>query len=465
MKASQIWNSGKQPIAATIAALLAAIAAILISGAGWVIIDPGSVAFITMLLIDTNSAENFYVNSTLRIVGTLIGLAVGAAVGFVANELDSVGVDYEGLEAFRLTALAVTLLVPLWIMKEFPLYVTPCVICIFTATSLIFAGTSNAVTIATIAIVVGGVIIAAIVMFMFRYDSTESVLLADHSKLLNSVLDISFIYMRANSEYRSTYFSILDSTKASFSKNVDNVSNYKRWLRWTGRSPPTDFDRLIESIRPLYHQTASLFWSLCRDKVVSHDHTPKAAYLFCSSAEIYFDLYHSKILQLVNSIESIRTKLVQILNIDPTLLFKNSLIPALPHFAQYPNIFTILTDLIDTDLVHGILEHITTMRQQFSTSSAMSHPNASQQWFFCEYVYQVSNWFVDFLDYLKILTETVLSDKEQAQIIFIKIRALTNHAEVVANDGFCQDSQPRSPWSFSEDDAVSVREISPACSP
>ena len=418
----ELWNILKQPLAATIAAVIGAGAAMAVSETGLVVIAPSSAAFITVLLIDSNSAENFYVNSIFRVSGTLIGIAVGAAVAFVSNALVANGASNIGLNAFQLSALAIALFVPLVIVKEAPIYMTPCMIYLYTVTALVFAGTSNAVTVATITSVLGGILIAAVVMYMFHYDSAEGLLFQTHASLLHSVFGMAKLSVRANPSYKSDYFDILDLTRSAFSCNLESIRNYESWRRWTGRrSPPFDFMALTSALRPVYHQTAALFWSLCRESVVVDR---DSSHLFSSSQQ-YFALYHSVVDEIVTAFESAELKFAQVLKLHPSVIL------AKPSFwrsrSNNIHVSEIIGNLVSNDLLH-ILNLIAKLNRKYQLNQSRSHPTLPQQWLFQEYIYQLSIVLTELLDYTAKFSEILLPN-QPTHLIGKHIRAIAIYLE------------------------------------
>ena len=451
MKVKQIWGLLKQPLAALIAALLGTVGAMLVSNAELVEIDPSSAAFITLLLVDTSSSENFYVQSVFRILGTILGLAVGAGISFISNELVAEDVSSVSLGAFRLSAMAVALIFPLVLMKQYSKYANPCVIYIFTVTSLIFTGSSNATTIAAIVVVVGGVVIAAVVMWFFRYKSVEAVLFNDHKELLQAVVSMAKISVRANPNYRAEYFAILDRTKSAFSKNLESIMNYRRWLRWTGRRPQFDFELLTDSLRPMYHQTASLFWSLCREKIIPVNSASDPCHLYCSTAEQYFDLYHPLIVSIVDFLDSAMEKLSQILQRHPDRLlgkpdigqkifcnyFFSSNTPKCTAKESDTPAHTLLNAVVLDDISRGFLRVLVKLKQTYYEQRSTAHETLTQRWLVCEYMYQLAVVLTEFLDYLVTFSETVLVELPERQFSVVKrIRAVMIQVEALHKDGF-----------------------------
>ena len=73
-----MWDKIKKPLAATVGVTIGGVCALVVSQAEVASLDPSSIVFVSVLLVDISSAEAFYVTATFRIIGTLFGLLAGA---------------------------------------------------------------------------------------------------------------------------------------------------------------------------------------------------------------------------------------------------------------------------------------------------------------------------------------------------------------------------------------------------
>ena len=431
------WKVIKKPVAAVIAVVIGAVCAILVTEHEVVTVDPSSVVFITILLVDLGSSESFYVTAILRVLGTLLGLLAGAAISFISNKIVADGISHIGFRAFQLSCLAVLLFVPLVIQEKFPKYGYTSIIFIYTVTALIFSGTSNDITIATVVTLVGGIVIATIVMWIFDYESAELTLLRDHRQLLSHVLTMVKLSVRANPNFKEDYFKILEESKSSFALNIDNITSYKRWMRWTRRHASFDFDALTKGLRPLYHQSASLFWSLCRDRVLKLDGVPAndPCHLYCSSTELYFDNFHELVVEIVQSVDGAEVKLSGILREHPSRLLgiiKKGVRKTQP---STPSPYSVLADLLRVDIL-SFMKALIRMKHRYFTLKRTVHPNFGQQWLMSDYMYQLSLVLLEVMDYLLIVVDTVIPDPKRRLKLVKRIRVLMIRVEKLNRDGF-----------------------------
>ena len=439
----------KKPFAATLAIVIATICVLVASYYEVVTVDPGNLAFMTVLLVDLGSAETFYVTAFFRTVGVLLGLGVGAAVSFVSNALKANEVSFVEINAFRVSMLAIVIFIPLMVDVTYPKYSYASIMFVYTVTSLIFSGLSNATTIATIVALVGGIVIAFIIMLIFGYESAEALLLADHQKLITKVCLMMKISVRANPTFRDEYFKTLDETKQSFSTNIDSINNYERWMRWTRRRPPFDFVLLTRSLRPLYHQTASLFWSLCRDRLISAGAATDPIHLYCSSAELYFEHYHQYVVAIVQSIEETEKCLSEIFQTHPRHILRNILkrgatiasrrgsatSTTMVSSSSGPDhiLNRILHEIIEEKFLHNWIA----MKSKFYQEKSVSHTDFSQRWLMSDYLYQLLVVLVELLDYLGVVADTVVrSDDVRRRAIHRRLRKLLISIEALTRDGF-----------------------------
>ena len=402
------WNEIKKPFAAVVAVVIGALCTIVARDRNFVTVDPGSIVFVTILLVDMGSAQSFYVTVVFRIIGTVLGLLLGAGVSFNTNQMVKDGVSSVGISAFQLSALGVILFIPLMVNIKYPKYSYVSVIFIFTVTSLIFSGLTNPTTVATLAALGGGILIGIIIMWLFRFDSAEALLLADHRVLLSHILTMIKISVRANPHYRDEYFKILEDSKTSFTSNQTSIADYNRWMRWTHRKTPFDFTALTNGLRALYHQTASLFWSLCRDKVIPASSETDPIHLYCSSPGVYFDLYHDTVVNIVKSVSSIEDRLTE--------LFQE----AHPRYIQKKRSADILFLILTEDIHSGFIKCVLSMRKTFHLGKSSSHPTFNQRWLFSEYLYQLLVVLIELLDYFTVVVETVLVEGRRGLNCFEK---------------------------------------------
>ena len=435
------WNTIKRPFAAAIGVVIGAVCALTVTDAGIVVIDPSSIVFVTVLLVDMSSSESFYITATFRLLGTLLGLAVGAIVSFANNAIYDDGEHKWGMRSFQIVVMAVCVFIPFYIEQQYPKYAYASIIFVFNVTALIFSGTSKAITIAVIASLLGGIVIATVVMWIFNYESAEVPLLRDHLKLVRHSLTMVKISVRANPRYRDDYFRILDETKAAFDTNIDNITNYNRWLRWTRRKPQSNFVAMTQALRPLFHQTASMFWSLCRERTVPFDEMSfrDARYFYCLTSEQYFEFFHDFVTALVDSIDRIDTRLTVVLKSHPHKLLgtiTKSILGKQAHSEVTDHVSALR--LILKDDVTTILRTLVRMKYRYASRKATTHPNFSQQWLFSDYIFQINLVLIELLEYLQLIIETVVVDPEKVSSLSRATRAIMIRAEAVMNDGFLQ---------------------------
>jgi hypothetical protein len=283
-------------------------------------------------------------------------------------------------------------------------------------------------------------------MWTFTYTSAEELLLESHRKLVSQVLDMVKWSVRANPRYRDDYFKCLDSTKTAFDTNADSVGNYTRWMKWTRRKPLFDFVALTTGLRPLYNQTAAFFWALCRVKLVSSatEEYLDARYLYCLTAEHYFEYFHGFVTEMVEAVDSIQAKLGRIYKQKPGKLIGK--IKHLKDKVLHEN-QKVADDASEAgDLLHSILKvdlrvilcSIVRMKHHYGAHKLFVHPNFSQQWLFSDYMYQITLIMLDLQEYLKVAIDTVVSDRSAQRSLQEKLRAIAIRTELIGNGGFLQ---------------------------
>ena len=440
----------RKPLAAAIGVTIGGVCALLVTQAGVVTLDPSSIVFVTVLLVDITSAEAFYITAAFRILGTLIGLAGGAIVSFASNAIvaQAGGKGWE-VYSFQLACVAIFVFSAFYVDFNYPKYGYFSIIFVFTSTALVFSGTSNAVTIATVAAVIGGCIIATTVMWIFSYESAEATLLRRHQTLLCQIIDMVKWSVRANPRYREDYLQILDETKTAFDTNADYIANYNRWMKWTCRKPLFDFIALTSALRPLYNQTAAFFWAVCRERVVgsvANQHLD-ARYLFCLTTEHYFEFFHHFVTEMVEALDSMQGKVAKIFSQHPhELLGKLARVKSMVLGADHDqdekqkatvDAVDIFKSIMKDDMVKA-LKSIVRMKYRYGASKASIHPTFPQQWLFSDYIYQITLVLVDLLEYLKVALDTAVPDMEARAMLHRKLRVLMIRTEALGDGGFLQ---------------------------
>ena len=443
------WSKVRKPLAAAVGVTIGGVCALVAAHENFVKVDPSSIVFVTVLLVDVSSAEAFYITATFRILGTLIGILAGAGVSFISNAIVNSGEDGWGLHAFQLTCIAVFVFGALYIEVNYPKYAYVSVIFVFTASALVFSGTSNAVTLGTIAAVIAGCVIGSTVMWTFSYESAEETLLKNHQKLLSQILNMVQWSVRANPRYKDDFFKILDDTRNSFDTNADCIANYLRWTRWTRRKPEFDFVALTKALRPLYNQTAAFFWALCRDKVIGCSADPylDARYLYCLTSQQYFEKFHGFVTELAEAIESMQEKLTKVYRQHPNHLLgkikrlKTQVLGDKPKKNKSeddsPEAADLLQSILKVDVL-SIVRSIIQLKHRYGQLKSSVHPNFSQQWLFSDYTYQITLILFDLLEYLTTVVEKLVPDPLKRQRLQRQLRAMKVRTEAIGNGGFLQ---------------------------
>jgi hypothetical protein len=444
-----MWDKIRKPFAAALGVTIGGVCALVAAEQNLVTIDPSSIVFVTVLLVDMSSNEAFYITATFRVLGTFAGLLVGAGISFVTNAIVQHGEVGWGLNSFRLGCMALIVFTSFYIEINYPKYGYVSIIFVYTASALIFSGTTNAVTVATIAAVVGGCLIATCVMWTFNYNSAEKTLLKSHLKLVLSVLDMVKWSVRANKRYREDYFKFLDETKTAFDTNADCIANYVRWMRWTRRKPAFDFVSLTHALRPLYNQTAAFFWASCRDRLVSTsvEEYLDAGYLFCLTSDHYFEFFHAFVTELVEAVESMQAKFEQIYRQHPDRLLgrieriKDKITrdksTKKAEEIEKATSAHLLASVLRNDMI-AVLRAVIRMKYRYAAQKSVVHPNFSQQWLFSDFIYQITLMVFDILEYLRAAIDTVVVDASLRARLHRKLRFLLIKAEVIGNGAFLQ---------------------------
>lgn len=439
----RLWQTIRKPLAAILGITIGASCAILATEKGLLTLDPSSVIFVTVLLVDITTSESLYVTAILRITGTILGLSAGAGVSFISNALFGSDVASWGVHSFQLACMAVLVFFPLLIAQEYRRYSYISTIFIYTVSALIFSGTTNSQTIATITTVIGGAVIATVVMRIFHYESAEVTLLRDHRQLLAHVMTLVRISVRANPSYKQDYFTILEETKSSFALNIDNIQNYERWMRWTRQEITIRFDALAEGLRPLYHEAASLYWSLTRDRVLRLEDGSASdpRHLYCRTSEDYFDNFHGIVTQIVDSVDEMQMKLDKVFRAHHEHFIRRLTKWKWTRSKSDPDadssVSSHLSKILNED-ASNFFKCLSRFKAQYFILKASIFPNISQQWLVSDYIYQLSVLLIELIEYLQVVIEILVPSVKDRRILSRLVKLLMIRVESMNKDGYLQ---------------------------
>jgi hypothetical protein len=94
-----------------------------------------------------------------------------------------------------------------------------------------------------------------------------------------------------------------------------------------------------------------------------------------------------------------------------------------------------MDQILREDIQSGFIRNVMSMKKQFYENRFLTHEQFNQKWLMSEYLYQLLIVVVELLDYLIVVTETVVLDERQ-KYLRKKIRTLLINIESISKDGF-----------------------------
>jgi hypothetical protein len=468
MSSKVTWKQVKGPVTAVVAVISAVVVMVLATQAGLVETEPGTVVIMTLFLVNMGTSDAFYINAVFRFIGTILGIVMGSVIGYLTNLLVEEDIHTNYIWIFRMGSLAVVLFVLLMVNVLYPRYIPMTNIFLITSISLIFAGVSNSETTKQIVSLVGSAVVAAIVLWLFRVDSAEELLLNDNNLLVEKVFEMVILATKPSPKSHETYVKIFDDTKDAFTSNRDTIMNYNRWMKWTCQVPHYDFESLTTGLRPMYIQGAAAYSSMAPtshalEKFAVKNTNEDEWIMFCSSPLVYRELYEGLVDELVASIDRMSRLLRE-------QIFSSS--SAKWHFFHkskpQPGADTsteLMVVMLHRDILNGFVNNAIELQTRFIANRDTTHPTAEDKWHASIYMFGVMQCLYHMLQYLMCVATLFTKNEDLLEdiadlMIFVKENA--NATFALATDGNAPPKQFLSSIKFRTSiDGIPERHVRP----
>ena len=403
------WKELKGPLSVTLACILAMVGSMMIDYfmPDWDYkIKTAAVISTTLLVLgEMGTSEKFYLKSTLRVAGVLLGVAIGLLYAVFEDLLmQHLGIKSgkEGshpqgwiMIVFRVGLLSPTVFVCCLLMKLFSNYSYAInVLAIHVPAALLAPSTAASLGIAMAALI--AVVSAFVSLILFDKFTTESLLMETNRSCITGVLAVFQLAITGDSENLDDFLKYTDSIHKSISSAESAHDTYVQWRQWTCRSVLHDFKALVKPTRPLFYQAYSLYWG---NVAAYHATEYRAVILFCNDSESFEKHFKSLVDELVISVDRIKdgfTRLYSgVSDEDLDLLFD---------------------DLITNWMWHGLLRAQEEMKRQYMRNRKTLFSTFGQRWNMTDYLRQIAMMTLALVDYMRALVMVFQKPARQVRL-------------------------------------------------
>ena len=406
------WQFLKDPLAICAAIIAGVLIAILSNS-----FDPNDtlnlvwVVTTIILVMIFGSAERVLVEAMFRILGTFGGVGLGALIAFGHSQMVSSGDSPVALYSYQLSLQVVVVFLVAVCVRLFPRIRDIFIIIALTTAILIFSPDLNFVHSRTLSILLAAAS-AFIFTLLFQYTLAEEVLFQEHREAAISLFKLSRYAI--SSEYPAKHeFELLAHTVRE-SLRSSAVANwaYVQWRKLSCRRVIYDFEALAESLRPLFYEVFSLYWSHVETSLRPRD----ASRLYCDTEESYHVLFRPLILNIIEGVEKCERSIHVILQHTKT--------------ASADRRFEI-EDLISVMSTHFYL-NLQIMHIRYIDNRLVCFSNRYQRWNMCEYMITLACVLMELVEYIKTITRIFASEEIEGYSDLIeRLSVLQDHLNQV----------------------------------
>lgn len=346
----------------------------------------------TLLVMVLGSAESILVEAIFRMIGTVLGVGLGALIALGHNQMLKDGASVTALHAYQLSLEVVLVFLVAALSKLFPSVGSVLFFTSLTAAILIFSP-DQAITYQRTLSVLLGTASALICTIAFHYTVADELLFHDHRIVADKVLRLTEFAV----SYQISDKERFDETASRIRSSLNSASvvwdAYYKWRRLSLRKPAFDFASVTRALRPLYYETFSLYWSHIETGLRPGD----ARMLYCDTEEDYHLLFRPIVHSITQGIREVRAILIEVL--DPSAIS--------PYIRRTK--FNHLTEVIGSNF----LINLQIMNIRYVDNRLLSFSHRSQRWSMCDYLLSLACVLMELTEYLKVVV--LLFEKEDLQ--------------------------------------------------
>ena len=359
-----------------------------------------------LLVMDSGTAEKFYVSTVFRMLGMIIGISVGVSLSMAEQYIwmsykDSKEDWHEDdwkLVVYRCMIVAPVILVCTLLMKRFPKYAFPIVIFAVQVPAGLFGkGVHDAAS--KVMSGLAALLVATLSIVVFERINTTALLTEANSKAITGVLRICELAIEADSSLSEEFTSHSETVHKSVSQAESSIQTYAQWRSLTLRELKKDFSILVKPMRPLYYEAFSLYWSNVQCyRATSY----RAEIMFCDSEESFQYHFKPERDRIVESLRTIRAELDTFFSRE--------------YFTDEITEST-LKRIITPQLWDTLYLSQTVMRKKYIETRGECFTTFAQRWNVTHMMRRLVNMTIALLEYVRALSRLFLKDEDKRTIL------------------------------------------------
>ena len=427
LRTNLTWANLQGPLSAAAAVVLGGLCAVLSQASAGIALNPASVMSITTIVMELGSTEKFYVRSTLRIIGTLIGSATGFGFGAVAVAIagsSHAGIqdpEYIAAESFRLSMSAIVALITFSGMKFYERVSHAFMMFGVTFFSVLYTETLTSATAAVLS-ALAGVICSILTILVFQFPKAEVMLAETHKGAVESLFTLVRFAIEADPRCMDDFDDCSTTVRKALTSTSASFQIYAQWRRWTRRCVVHDFDKLSRATRPLFYVSYCMYWSLVESPSAGSENG--GIYLFCNTPEQYREYFEQPRILFEGAIVSIQASLALILVRDE----KDTISPELHLHA-----------IVFRHLWHGCMRNIHELKESFIGNQDECFGSIGQRWSFIEYLNRSIALVLAVVAYVNAIADIFLP--ETALVIYPTLEDICENLCRIRNESGLRDGK------------------------
>ena len=375
------WNFLKDPFAICTAVVAAVLIAILSNS-----FDPSNtfnlvwILTTVLLVMIVGSAERILVESIFRMIGTLLGVGLGALIAFGHGQMLNHGASSVSLYAYQLSLQVIIIFTVAVLSKAFRVVAEIIYFTGLTATIMVFAPDLAIAyqRILSILLAIGASLLCTV---SFHYTMAQELLFKEHKTVAANVLQLTEFAIISELSEKHDFDQSASIIRASLISSSVVWGAYRKWRFLTLRKPIYDFAAVTQALRPLYYEVFSLYWSHIETTLRPGD----ARILYCDTEGDYEVLFKPLVHSIIEGVREVKACLAEI--IEPygiTNAFRRS-------------VFHRLTNII----VSSFFLNLELLNMRYIDNRLLCYSSRSQRWNMCDYMISLTCVLMELTEYLK----------------------------------------------------------------
>ena len=359
----------------------------------------------TILLVMTfGSAEKILVQAVFRMVGTVIGVGIGALLAFGHGQMQKNGASAVALYAYQIALQVLIVFVIAAGTKLFPALYDILVIIALTTAILLFSPDLYFTKSRTLSVLLG-VGAAFVCTLLFHYTVAEEVLFLEHRSAATNLMLLAEFAVSSEHRAKHEFEQSSQNIRSSLASASAAWTAYAQWRKLTCRKIPYDFEKLSEALRPLHYEVFSLYWSHAATGLRPRD----ASTLYCDTAADYETLFRPLIRNIIHGIRLFRHCMEIVLQ------------PTSVSVAERRGALVRLIAIVES----RFFLNLELFYVRYADNRLVCFSNRQQRWNMCDYMITLACVLMELIEYVKCVTQLFSNeDIDQYRDLLVRLSHL-----------------------------------------